>query len=109
METIKYMALRDNNTFAAFINIKKACPTVLRTIMMARLHTQFSEAECGDGNRRSVEMEIDVVAPRRPLTNCISIARHAFVLDGHESGDSEVKYRLREGGVLSRVLYRGIL
>ena len=47
-ETIKYMARRGRNTFAAFIDVKKAYPsnpTVLRIAIMARLHTKLSEAK----------------------------------------------------------------
>ena len=53
IETIKYMARRGNNTFVAFIDVKEAYPTALRTTMMARLHAELSEAGGGDGNRRS--------------------------------------------------------
>ena len=57
-ETIKYMARRGSNTFAAFTYVKKAHPTVLRAIMMARLHTELSEAERGDGNKCSRVWEV---------------------------------------------------
>ena len=82
-ESIEYMA-RQNNKFAAFIDVKKAHPTVLRTTMMARLHTKLSEAEGGDGNRCGRAWTvIDQMYER-----CSS---HILV-DRHESGGYVVKH-----------------
>ena len=96
-ETIKYMARRGCNTFATFIEVKKAHPTVLRTAMMARLHTKLSETGSGAGNKCSRAWAfID-----KMYKHCSS----RIVIDGHESDDYVVKHGLRGGSALSPILF----
>jgi hypothetical protein len=96
-ETIKSMARRRKKTFCAFLDVRKAYPTVLRADLMKKLHNKLSKATGGDVNYRChLWSVIDKL-----YENCAS----RIVIQDAVSEDYSVNHGLREGSVLSPILY----
>jgi hypothetical protein len=96
-ETIKSMARRRKKTFCGFLDVRKAYPTVLRADLMEKLHSKLSKASGGDSRYRChLWSVIDKL-----YENCSS----RVVIQDSVSDEYNVNHGLREGSVLSPILY----
>ena len=93
-EAIKSNARRGKRTYAAFLDVRKAYPTMRRAAMLARLYDKL-----GDGQTRCRVWT--VIERMLREENCLS----RVVVDGAESGEYAAGHGVREGAVLSPVLY----
>ena len=96
-EAIKYAARRGKRTYAAFLDVRKAYPTTRRSAMLERLFDKLSR--CGDGSRRCRVWT--VIEKMLREGNC----RSKVIVDGEASDEYTVGHGLREGAVLSPILY----
>jgi hypothetical protein len=96
-ETVKSMARRGKDTYAAFLDVRKAYPTTRRSAMLERLFEKLSRV--GDKTRRCRVWT--VIENMLREENCKS----RVVIDGRASAEYTVGHGLREGAVLSPVLY----
>lgn len=97
VETVKSLARRGKDTYAAFLDVRKAYPTTRRSAMLERLFEKLSRI--GDRNRRCRAWT--VIENMLREDNCKS----RVVVDGHVSAEYTVGHGLREGAVLSPILY----
>jgi hypothetical protein len=96
-ETIKSMARRRKKTFCGFLDVRKAYPTVLRADLMEKLHSKLSKAFGGNVNCRChLWSVIDKL-----YEGCSS----RIVIQDSISDEYTVNHGLREGSVLSPILY----
>jgi hypothetical protein len=96
-EIIKSTARQGKLTFVAFLDVKKAYPTVFRAALLERLHVIISKGPGGNPNQRSKTWSLI----QDMYKKCTSKIR----IDGHESEEYEVLHGLREGAPLSPILY----
>ena len=98
-ELIKSNARRGKKTYVAFLDVRKAYPTCRRAAMLERLYAKLAAAPGGSENHRP--KLFSAVATMLRTENC----RSKVVVDGAESAEYTVGHGLREGAVLSPVLY----
>ena len=95
-EAIKSNARQGRRTYAAFLDVKKAYPTMRRAAMLTRLYEKIDDS----GGRRRCRVW-SVIERMLRAENC----RSKIVVDGVESEEYAVGHGAREGAVLSPVLY----
>ena len=83
----------------AFLDVRKAYPTCRRAAMLERLYAKLAAAPGGSESYRP--KFFSAVATMLRTENC----RSKVVVDGAESAEYTVGHGLREGAVLSPVLY----
>ena len=98
-ELIKSNARRGKKTYVAFLDVRKAYPTCRRAAMLERLYAKLAAAPGGSEKHRP--KLFSAVATMLRTENC----RSKVVVDGAESAEYTVGHGLREGAVLSPVLY----
>ena len=91
------MARRGKDTYAAFLDVRKAYPTTRRSAMLERLFEKLSRV--GDKTRRCRVWT--VIENMLREENCKS----RVVIDGRASAEYTVGHGLREGAFLSPVLH----
>ena len=96
-ETIKFMARRRKKTFCAFLDVRKAYPTVLRVGLMEKLHQKISSAPGGNLEFRSHFWSV--------IDNLYECCASKIVIQDVASEEYNVKHGLREGSCLSPTLY----
>ena len=101
-ETIKARAARNLETHVAFLDAKKAYPSVHRAAMMSKLHSMIAKLQDANPDKQSKVWRII----RQMYDNVTSVIR-VTPTDG-EPGDSDpyaVNEGLREGSALAPMLY----
>ena len=96
-EAIKSNARRGRQTFCAFMDVRKAFPSVFHKAMLQRLHQKISEAPGGDSHKCSKTWRV--------IEHMYSSCKSHVSIGGQKSDEYLVEQGIREGSVLSPVLF----
>ena len=91
------MARRRKKTFCAFLDVRKAYPTVLRVGLMEKLHKKISAAPGGNLEFRSHFWSV--------VDKLYECCASKIIIQDVSSEEYHVKHGLREGSCLSPTLY----
>jgi hypothetical protein len=96
-DTIKSNARLGQATFCAFMDVRKAFPTVFHKAMLKRLHEKISAAPGGDSHKYSQTWRV--------IGHMYSRCKSHVSIGNQKSAEYLVEQGVREGSVLSPVLF----